>query len=161
MAMNEYIHVQDIVKKFKSKGKKVTFVHGVFDLLHVGHIQTLQLASKLGDVLIVGVDSDSLVRSIKGNDRPIISENDRRVMVSSLCFVDEVFIISPKAVEIKNLDKFYDDLYRYLNIDTVASGPSEVSIEISRKCKRLGIKYVKLGVPVTSTSEIINKIRNC
>lgn len=156
--MEKYLDIIDSIRELKSKGKRVTFVHGVFDLLHVGHIQTLQMASKLGDALIVGVDSDALVSTIKGKDRPVIPQAERVLMVSSLRFVDEAFILSPSNQELKNIDKFFGNLYKVLDIDIVASGPSNKALSITEKCKMLGIKYEKLGEQITSTSEIVNRI---
>ena len=75
-----------------SNGKKIVFTNGCFDILHVGHIQYLEQAADLGDVLVVGLNSDRSVRALKGADRPINSENDRAKMLASLGCVDYVVI---------------------------------------------------------------------
>lgn len=72
--------------------KKIVFTNGCFDILHVGHIRYLQEAAKLGDLLIVGLNSDDSVRRLKGSDRPINSELERAEMLVSLGFVDYVTI---------------------------------------------------------------------
>jgi len=71
-------------------GKKIVFTNGCFDILHRGHLHVLEEASKLGDKLIVAVNSDSSVRKLKGPGRPINSEKDRMLAVASLSFVDYV-----------------------------------------------------------------------
>ena len=77
-------------KEFKSENKKVVFTNGVFDILHSGHVDYLTKAKALGDLLIVGINSDSSVKRIKGNKRPIINEMERAFIVSSLKPVDYV-----------------------------------------------------------------------
>lgn len=72
--------------------KKVVFTNGCFDIMHVGHMRYLQEAAKLGDVLVVGLNSDASVRRLKGPERPINSEHDRAEMMSALGFVDYVVI---------------------------------------------------------------------
>lgn len=75
-------------EKAKSQGKKVVFTNGCFDLLHRGHVEYLMSARKLGDMLIVGVNSDSSVRKIKGPQRPLTSLRDRMAVLASLECVD-------------------------------------------------------------------------
>lgn len=72
--------------------KKIVFTNGCFDILHVGHKRYLQKAAELGDVLIIGVNSDVSVKRLKGPDRPINNENDRAEMLAALGFVDNVVI---------------------------------------------------------------------
>ncbi len=71
---------------------KTVFTNGCFDILHVGHVRYLNEARSLGDRLIVGINSDSSVRALKGDLRPIVSEDSRREMLLALKAVDEVFI---------------------------------------------------------------------
>lgn len=72
--------------------KKVVFTNGCFDIMHVGHMRYLQEAAKLGDVLVVGINSDASVKRLKGPERPINSEYDRAEMMSALGFIDYVVI---------------------------------------------------------------------
>lgn len=83
----------------KSKGKRVVFTNGCFDILHVGHVDYLSKARKLGDILVVGLNSDSSVRKIKGLGRPINKELDRAKILSSLYFVDYVTIFDESTPE--------------------------------------------------------------
>lgn len=74
------------------KSKRVVFTNGCFDILHPGHIYCLTEAGLLGDFLIVGVNSDDSVRRLKGANRPIISQDDRALMLAALACVDAVVI---------------------------------------------------------------------
>ena len=78
----------------RAKGKKIIFTNGCFDILHVGHVTYLDKAKRLGDVLVVGLNSDGSVRRIKGHGRPINSELDRARVLASLSSVDYVTIFS-------------------------------------------------------------------
>ncbi len=80
------------VEEARSKGKKVGFTSGVFDLLHVGHVEYLAKSKKECDFLVVGVNSDSSVRALKGDKRPIQSAEDRAATILALKSVDVVFI---------------------------------------------------------------------
>lgn len=80
----------DIVEELKKKGKRIVFTNGCFDLLHLGHVRYLEKAKSLGDILIVGVNSDSSVQSLKGPERPILPEEERMEILSSLVCVDYV-----------------------------------------------------------------------
>ena len=72
--------------------KKIVFTNGCFDILHVGHIRLLNDAKKLGDILVVGINSDFSIKKLKGKDRPINIESDRKIILESLKAVDFVFI---------------------------------------------------------------------
>lgn len=72
----------------RAGGRKAVFTNGCFDLLHVGHVRYLKEARSLGDLLIVGVNSDASVRRLKGPERPLQSENDRAEILASLAAVD-------------------------------------------------------------------------
>jgi glycerol-3-phosphate cytidylyltransferase len=80
------------VEKLKKEGKKIITTNGCFDILHRGHAYYLQEAKKLGDVLIVGINSDQSVRSLKGDSRPLNKAIDRAYVLSQLKSVDFVFI---------------------------------------------------------------------
>ena len=92
-----------LLSRLRSKGKKIVFTNGCFDILHVGHVDYLSKARRLGDVLVVGLNSDSSVKKIKGKGRPINKEPDRAKVISSLCFVD--YIISFNETTPENLIK--------------------------------------------------------
>jgi len=80
------------ITRLKKEGKRIVFTNGCFDILHIGHARYLYKARELGDFLIVAVNSDSSVKSIKGPERPIIKENERAEMLSALGCVDMTVI---------------------------------------------------------------------
>jgi len=82
--------IKSIRLKLKAEGKKVVLTNGVFDLIHAGHVDYLSKARKLGDVLIVGLNSDESVRRIKGEKRPILEQEERAFILSNLKPVDYV-----------------------------------------------------------------------
>lgn len=86
--------IKEIVENLKKQKKVIVTTNGVFDILHLGHIKYLQEAKKLGDVLIVAINSDSSVRQIKGPKRPINNQNVRAEVLSVLEFVDYVVIFN-------------------------------------------------------------------
>lgn len=81
------------------RDKKIVFTNGCFDLLHVGHVRYLKEARSLGDFLIVGLNSDTSVKRLKGPERPIQNENDRAEILSSLACVDAVVIFTEDTPE--------------------------------------------------------------
>jgi D-beta-D-heptose 7-phosphate kinase/D-beta-D-heptose 1-phosphate adenosyltransferase len=83
-----------IVKNLKTRGKRIVFTNGCFDLLHIGHIRYLEKARTLGDILIVGVNSDSSVRILKGPKRPILPVKERAEILSGLGCVDYITIFN-------------------------------------------------------------------
>ena len=83
-----------IITGLKTKGKRIVFTNGCFDLLHIGHVRYLEKAKALGDVLVVGVNSDSSVRKLKGRRRPIQPEQDRAEILSALGCVDYVALFN-------------------------------------------------------------------
>ena len=86
--------------------RKLVFTNGVFDLLHVGHVRYLQEARQLGDALVVAINSDSSVRELKGDSRPLMNQDERAEVVAALAAVDYVTIfdeISPRSLIAKLL----------------------------------------------------------
>ncbi len=84
--------LNSLVTALKAGGGKIVFTNGVFDIIHRGHVEYLIDAKSHGDVLIVGVNSDSSVKSIKGDSRPVNNENDRAFVLLNLKPVDYVVI---------------------------------------------------------------------
>ncbi len=81
-----------IIKNLKAKGKRIVFTNGCFDLLHIGHVRYLEKARTLGDALVVGVNSDSSVRKLKGPKRPVLPAKERAEILSGLGCVDYITI---------------------------------------------------------------------
>jgi len=84
--------ITSIIKELKSQNKKIVFTNGCFDILHSGHVQYLEEAKELGDILILGLNSDSSVKRLKGNDRPINNEIERATVLSALCTISHIVI---------------------------------------------------------------------
>lgn len=84
--------VKKHITPFREKCKIVVTTNGCFDILHVGHVQYLSEAASKGDILIVGVNSDEVVKKLKGSNRPIQSEKDRVALIGALKMVDCAFI---------------------------------------------------------------------
>jgi D-glycero-beta-D-manno-heptose 1-phosphate adenylyltransferase len=85
--------------RLRSLGKRVVFTNGVFDLVHAGHVRYLREAASLGDVLVVGLNSDESVRSFKEPGRPIVPEAERAEVVAALEMVDYVVIFGERTAE--------------------------------------------------------------
>ena len=83
----------------RKNGARIVFANGCFDLLHVGHVRYLEAARSLGDLLVVGINSDEQVRRLKGEGRPFVPERERAEVVASLRAVDLVTIFSEPTVE--------------------------------------------------------------
>ena len=86
-----------LVKSLKLSRKKIVFTNGTFDILHLGHVTYLQKARKCGDLLVVGLNSDSSVKSYKGPDRPINPQGDRAGVLAALECVDYIVIFNEPA----------------------------------------------------------------
>jgi rfaE bifunctional protein nucleotidyltransferase chain/domain len=144
--------MKETADKAKGQGKRVVFTNGCFDILHLGHIRYLSEAKKCGDYLIVGVNSDRSVRSIKGEDRPLIPERARAEMLAALCFVDGVVIFDEE-------DPL--SLIEYLQPQVLVKGADWAEGEIIGadlvKSRGGEVKRIPL-VPHSSTSDIIQKI---
>ena len=88
--MNEMMHIIQAIKAEQEKGKKIVFTNGCFDILHRGHVTYLNQARDLGDLLIVGINSDESVKRLKGLERPVNMLEDRAYVLSALKSVDYV-----------------------------------------------------------------------
>jgi rfaE bifunctional protein nucleotidyltransferase chain/domain len=86
--------LKEIVTRWQQEGKKVVFTNGVFDLLHIGHITYMAKAADLGDKLIIGLNSDSSTKRLKGKGRPVNDQSNRAALMAALFFVDAVVIFA-------------------------------------------------------------------
>jgi len=80
------------VERWRREGKRIAYTNGCFDIIHAGHVRTLEAARRHGDVLVVGLNSDGSARQLKGPGRPVFGERDRAEMVAALASVDLVVI---------------------------------------------------------------------
>lgn len=89
----------EVVDQLKRRGKRVVFTNGCFDVIHPGHVRVLIEARKLGDVLIVAVNSDRSVQALKGPNRPIMPQNERAEILAAFEAVDYVTIFDEVSVQ--------------------------------------------------------------
>ena len=138
----------------KRNGRKVVFTNGCFDLLHPGHIRGFEMARQMGDALIVGLNSDSSVRQLKGPARPVIPEQERAEILSALEAVDAVIIFNePTPHEVISL----------LLPDVLVKGGDWASDQIvgREEVEAAGGRVVSIPfVPGYSTTTILQKIRD-
>ena len=138
--------------RLRKEGKKIIFTNGCFDILHAGHVRYLKEAKKIGDILIVAINSDSSVRAIKGDKRPLIPEDERADMVASLESVDYVTIFhEPTPLE----------LIEYLQPHIIVKGGNWAEEEVvGRESveKWGGMVVIVPEIMGASTSGIIEKI---
>jgi rfaE bifunctional protein nucleotidyltransferase chain/domain len=137
----------------KRNGKLVVFTNGCFDLLHPGHIRSLEAARALGDVLIVGLNSDESVRTLKGPGRPVIPAEERAEILASLECVDAVVIFNESTPQ---------KVVAALLPDILVKGGDWPGNQIvgREEVEAAGGKVVLIDVvPGYSTTEILKKIR--
>tara|TARA_B100001113_G_scaffold162451_1_gene132953 strand:- start:736 stop:1230 length:495 start_codon:yes stop_codon:yes gene_type:complete len=97
------------VGQWRNENKKIVFTNGCFDLIHLGHIELLARSSDLGDILIIGVNSDSSIQKLKGESRPIIEEDSRVKQLAALEFVDAVVLFHEDTPQ-KLIEKIKPDV---------------------------------------------------
>ncbi|MGA8265177.1 MAG: D-glycero-beta-D-manno-heptose 1-phosphate adenylyltransferase [Ignavibacteriaceae bacterium] len=144
--------IVEIRKKLRNENKKVVFTNGVFDILHSGHVDYLTKSKALGDILIVGLNSDKSVKSIKGDKRPIITQENRAIILASLKPVDFV-VLFDEDTPAKLIDAIIPDILvkgADWNLDKIEG--RETVIKNGGTVKN--IKFVN----EQSTSKIIQKI---
>ncbi|PKN51006.1 MAG: D-glycero-beta-D-manno-heptose 1-phosphate adenylyltransferase [Deltaproteobacteria bacterium HGW-Deltaproteobacteria-13] len=155
--MNKILDRNDLGNKLETlrkKGKKIAFTNGCFDILHVGHVRYLREAKKTADVLVLALNSDSSVRSIKGEKRPLMPENERAELLAALEFVDFVTIFE----ELTPLE-----LITYLKPDILIKGGdwAEEKVVGREEVKKWGGRVAIIPeVAGKSTTNIVEKIIN-
>ena len=139
--------------RHQARGKRVVFTSGCFDILHIGHLRSMEQARRLGDVLVVGVNRDKRVRELKGRSRPVVPEAQRAELLAGLECVDYVVLFGEDTAT---------SLIRALKPDIVCKGgeyraervPEQEAIE------SLGGRFVLLRqVPRVRSSSLIKRAR--
>ena len=146
-------NLRELLSVHKRQGRRIVFANGCFDTLHVGHIRYLEGARREGDILVVGVNSDSSVRTLKGPGRPILDENARAQLVAALRAVDYVVLFSEPNVE---------GLLEFLRPDVHAKGTDYTAETVPERATaaRLGIQVAIVGDPKDhSTRGLFDAIR--
>jgi len=135
--------------EWKREGKVVVFTNGVFDLLHRGHFEYLMAAKEQGNLLVIGVNTDASVKRLKGDQRPLVKEDDRTFALSCLRFVDVVTLFDQDTPR---------ELIRGLLPDVLVKGADYQEHEIvgAEEVKNAGGKVVR--IPLSSGHSSTNLI---
>ncbi len=144
--------LKKIVEMKRKEGKKIVFTNGCFDMLHAGHLYCLEQAKKLGDILIVALNSDSSVKKLKGKNRPFTCEKDRAFLISGFSCVDYCIIFDQDTPQ---------QLIRTLKPDIIVKGADYKKHQIvgADIVKKYGGKVVRIKiVRGRSTTSLIKKI---
>jgi rfaE bifunctional protein nucleotidyltransferase chain/domain len=152
---SKILKLSDLVKVLESlreAGKRIVFTNGCFDILHAGHVRYLAAARSKGDILVLGLNSDISVKSIKPENRPIVSQDQRAEVLAGLACVDYITIFDePDPLA----------LIQTIKPDVLIKGADWKEAEIigSNVVKSYGGKVIRIEVvPGISTSRIIQRI---
>ena len=143
-----------ILKQERARQRVVVTTNGCFDLLHVGHLRYLQAARELGDLLVVGVNSDISVKQLKGETRPLVPEMERAEMLAGLACVDYVTIF-PELDSISLLSALKPDVHVKGGDYTLEQVTERQVVEGNG-----GQVVVGLNIPGKSTTNVIQTIKN-
>ncbi|WP_200763494.1 D-glycero-beta-D-manno-heptose-7-phosphate kinase [Nitrosophilus alvini] len=147
--IKSFDEIEKIAGLLKEKGKKVVFTNGCFDILHIGHVKYLEKAKALGDVLIVGLNSDNSVKRLKGENRPVNEQYDRAYLLAALEAVDYVVIFDE--------DTPYE-LIKRVKPDVLVKGGDYKDKEVVGSDIAKEVKLIDF-VEGKSTTGIIEKVR--
>ncbi|MDY0188085.1 MAG: D-glycero-beta-D-manno-heptose 1-phosphate adenylyltransferase [Syntrophus sp. (in: bacteria)] len=148
----DWKNLKDNVDELRRQGKKIAFTNGCFDILHVGHTRYLRQAREKGDVLILALNSDTSVRRIKGEKRPLIPQNERAELLSCLEFVDYVTLFDESTPL---------NLILYLKPDVLIKGGDWPEDQVVGRREVLswgGTVSIIPEIPGASTTNIVDKI---
>jgi D-beta-D-heptose 7-phosphate kinase/D-beta-D-heptose 1-phosphate adenosyltransferase len=137
----------------RAAGARVVFTNGCFDLLHPGHVRYLAAARALGDVLVVGLNTDASVRRLKGPGRPVLTVDERSEVLAALAAVDHIVVFDADTPR---------DLIRAVAPDVLVKGAdwAENDIVGADEVKANGGRVERIDVvPGVSTSELLRRIR--
>ena len=141
-----------IIQEHKKRGQKVVLANGCFDLIHVGHIRYLKESKKKGDILVLALNSDSSIRKLKGEGRPILNQKERADIASSFYFIDYITFFDEPNVE-KILLALKPDIH------AKGSDYTEETVPEKETVKGYGGTIAITGGPkIKSTSQLIKEI---
>jgi len=144
------LEIKKISENLKKKGRKIIFTNGCFDIIHIGHIKLIKKASSLGDILIIGLNSDNSVKRLKGKNRPINNFSDRAEVLSAIEGVDYIVGFSE--------DNPYNLIKKIRPDIIVKGGDYKVNDVIGREfAKKV---YIFPLIKGKSTTKIIKKNKN-
>lgn len=155
--MNKIVDISEVkstLAKRETEKKHIVVVGGCFDLLHIGHITFLEKAKKLGDLLIVFLESDEMIKETKGHNRPINSQNDRAHILAALAAVDVVIPLKPNMT-----DTAYDALVFAIKPAIIATTAGDLNRHHKeRQAKKSNAKVVDVTLPISdkSTTKLVH-----
>jgi D-beta-D-heptose 7-phosphate kinase/D-beta-D-heptose 1-phosphate adenosyltransferase len=160
MSVDKILSWSELLEKraaWKREGKTVVWTNGCFDLVHVGHVRSLQSARRFGDVLVVGLNSDASVRRLKGPQRPVVTERERAEILAALECVSAVSIFDDDTPE-RPLSELKPDIHCK---GEDYKPPRGKPIPETRVVEAYGgrIEFIAFEVP-TSTTGLIQNIKN-
>lgn len=145
--------IREISKQLKQQGKKLVTLNGSFDLLHSGHLKILKEAKDQGDILIIGLNSDSSIKQYKSKDKPLIQQEFRADLLSSIQYVDYLTIFDETTPF-----EFIKSVKPDIHVNGSEYGKNCIEAEL---VKELGGKlHIVQLKPNISTSDIIKKIKH-
>ena len=143
---------KNLAEKLKKDKKTLVFTNGCFDILHIGHVRYLKESAKLGDIMIIGLNSDLSVKRLKGESRPINNESDRAELLSELSFIDYVIVFEEDS-PVNLLEEIKPNIYTKgadYTLETLPEAPTVL--------KNGGrVEFIDL-VAGKSTTNVIKKI---
>ena len=145
--------LKSLVTSARNKKETIIFTNGCFDILHPGHVYILEQAKAKGDILIVGLNSDSSIKSFKSSDRPICNQDDRAYVLASLTCVDYIIIFDDDTPEKLIVDISPDILVKGKDYEGKYIAGSEHMLNNNKKIELVDILHGK------STSNIIKNIQ--
>ena len=154
---NKIFNKNNLLKKleiWRGSNKKIVFTNGCFDLIHLGHIEVLARSADLGDILIIGINTDSSIKELKGNNRPIIKENSRAQQLASLEFVDAVILFNEQTPL---------ELIKVIKPNVITKGGDYNSEQVVGNEIAVKNEGEVIIIPLTqgySTTSILEKIKN-
>lgn len=141
-----------IIQEHKKRGQKVVLANGCFDLIHIGHIRYLKESKKKGDILVLALNSDSSIRKLKGEGRPILNQKERADIASAFYFIDYITFFDEPNVE-KVLLALKPDIH------AKGSDYTEETVPEKETVKGYGGTIAITGGPkIKSTSQLIKEI---
>ena len=158
MVMNKVKTLSELAGEraaWRHSGKKVVWTNGCFDLLHAGHVRALETAKALGDILVVGLNTDRSIRELKGEGRPLCNENDRATLLSALEPVDRILFFDGKRCD-RELSALSPDVW------TKSGDYTEESLDPAERKAVLdngGRIVITPLIPGVSTTLLVKKIR--
>ena len=149
---------KELGETLKNEGKKAVLVGGCFDILHIGHISLLENAKKMGDSLILLLESDASITRHKGNDRPLHTQMQRATVLAALRFVDYIILLPDHMT-----NDAYDHLVKALQPDIIATTENDSGLSHKkRQAEMVGAQLITVTklIQNISTSRIVTALQN-